>query len=430
MSTWTDRFRGHGVWAQLELLGPALDQAAAREELEPQAAEAIGRLRYALTFIGGRLAAADPALVHIGPLDNIANTVQSATNEVQQFIANGTIGHLVNANSHADTALANVATINVPSLPDDLRSLREAAEHYRKTIEAALRSTRTSADSIQEDLEALKGRLSELASDVGAEKQRVSSVASDQQGQFSAAQDQRAREFADAHTARQDRFAKLIEDYTQKLADYNSEFKSQRDTVGREHESTIKDLTEQFKDRAATILSEIDEHRVQVEKLVGVIGNLGLTAGYQKAATEARNTSRLWQAVTVLSLGALIWIAYQAFLPMVGAQFTWPGFATRALILISIGALAAYAASQADKYLHSERRNRKLALELEALGPFLAPLPDAKQEEFRLAVGDRSFGREDLGPGKSDRSPATGLDVVIKSKELREFVAEIVRAAK
>lgn len=33
MSTWSDRFRGHGIWHQLELLGPALDQAASRPEL-------------------------------------------------------------------------------------------------------------------------------------------------------------------------------------------------------------------------------------------------------------------------------------------------------------------------------------------------------------------------------------------------------------
>lgn len=47
--------------------------------------------------------------------------------------------------------------------------------------------------------------------------------------------------------------------------------------------------------------------------------------------------------------------------------------------------------------MESERRNRKLALELEAIGPYLAPLPEERQLEFRLALGDRTFGREDDG---------------------------------
>jgi hypothetical protein len=77
------------------------------------------------------------------------------------------------------------------------------------------------------------------------------------------------------------------------------------------------------------------------------------------------------------------------------------------------------------------RRNRKLALELEALGPFLAPLPTELQDKFRLEIGDRSFGRQDLGLGRrGEKSPATVVDVLSWSKEFREFVIEIVKATR
>ena len=68
------------------------------------------------------------------------------------------------------------------------------------------------------------------------------------------------------------------------------------------------------------------------------------------------------------------------------------------------------------------------APKLEAIGPYLAPLPADKQESFRLQIGERTFGRDEMTLGRrySEKSPATVLDVMMKSKELRDFVAQIV----
>lgn len=68
-----------------------------------------------------------------------------------------------------------------------------------------------------------------------------------------------------------------------------------------------------------------------------------------------------------------------------------------------------------------------MALELEAIGPFLQALPEAEQQKFRLTIGDRSFGRDD--------DPATGTSPtnvlqVLNSKEGRQLLAEILRLAK
>ena len=122
----------------------------------------------------------------------------------------------------------------------------------------------------------------------------------------------------------------------------------------------------------------------------------------------------------------LIGIACYMFYPAIQSQvvFSWTGFAGRVFISFTFGVLAAYAASQADKYQKIERYNRILALELDAIGPFIAPLPQEKQEEFRLTIGDRSFGHgEGASSGRDSKSPATAIDVLIESnKQLRSLL--------
>jgi len=193
-------------------------------------------------------------------------------------------------------------------------------------------------------------------------------------------------------------------------------------------------LNKEFVEVATKLRDEITERKEEVEKLVGVIGNLGVTSGYLKTANEAKNSIKLWQGITVAAMIGLIVIAIVAFLPAIGGTFSWGSFAGRVFISLTFGVLAAYAASQADKYQKVERQNRRLALELEAIGPFIAPLPTEKQEEFRMTIGDRSFGHGDGPSGGGDaKSPANLIDILLQSKDSKEFRAlltDIIKAVK
>lgn len=431
MSTWTDRIQSHPVWQQLETLGPAVDQALGREVVTPAASAGLNRLKTLVAFTGKRLSAADSTLIPPAPLDNLASALQSATTEVQNFVANGNEGHVVNANSHADSALVHIAQIVVPVSSKEMAGLREAANAYRTALETNQRTAQGDLSSFQANLAGLQEQLTSLSSDVSTEKQRLSSLASEHQSQFSAAQETRSKDYLEAQTARQDKFAALIADYTQRLTEQTADFGRQRDLLAQAQKDEIAALTANYRDAAAKLLGEIQEHRAQVEKLVGVIGNLGVTSGYQKTANEARFTARVWQGIALASLSAIIAIAFKAFLPLVEGSFTWEGFAGRVFVSLTVGVLAAYAISQADKYQQVERRSRKLALELEALGPFLASLPTERQDDFRIRVGDRSFGTtDDLIDSHSTDSPKSVLDVAFKSKELSALIVNVIKATK
>jgi hypothetical protein len=69
-------------------------------------------------------------------------------------------------------------------------------------------------------------------------------------------------------------------------------------------------------------------------------------------------------------------------------------------------------------------------LELEAIGPYLAPLPTDEQNKFRIQIGDRSFGREDdTGHKPRRKSPVSVVDL-LKSKEGQEVFELLMELAK
>jgi len=361
--------------------------------------------------------------------------------------------------------------------PDETGALRDAALAYRQGVESQLKVVHAALSQTRTEAEGLRAKLAELATDVGTERQRVTTTISEFQSQFSAAQEARNKEHTEGQGKRQEAFATLLSeaqaqfataqdsrnkdhaesqakrqevfaalegDYQKRLAEQNAAFEANRVSTSQAYQSHIDGLKAEYAASAKGILDAMEKQKADVEKLVGVIGNLGVTSGYLKTANAARTQTWIWQGATVASLLSMIGFAYKAFLPVLdhatssvlgngqalqsaSPGMSWLGFATRVLLTITVGVLAAYARSQADKNQEIERRNRKMALELEAMGPYLAPLPLEKQHEFRLSMGDRSFGKDDTVPSGATPSPATLLDV---GSTYIDKVTELLKAAK
>jgi hypothetical protein len=319
-----------------------------------------------------------------------------------------------------------------------------------------------SSNNLTATVASIQASLNQLASSIQSEQQKLSQIASDQQGQFSTAQEARNKEFTEglrvgnesltklvteyqsqfstaqetrraenaaAELTRQTKFNDTIAEFSKKLAEQDADFTIQRKAFLSAKESDLADLVSQYKDEATKVLEEIEEKQKHVEKLVGVIGNLGVTSGYLRVANQSRLAMWLWQAATLGSLVTLAIVAYRTLNVLEGhdGQFNWGGFAARALVLVSLGVIAGYSGIQGDRLFGEERRNRKLALELEAIGPYLAPLPVEEQNKFRLQIGERSFGQEPESHLQR-KSPTSAMDLV-NSKEVKDLVKFAIETA-
>ena len=485
MSQWKDRITNHPVWAQFKSLSPVIDQALAKEGMDAPSIESLERLRAVVIFTEHRLASADASLSDPRTLDKINASLATVLGEVQAFVGDNNASHLTAAQTHADEIVIAAAAVLVPVSIHDLSAINRFVSAFRNTLDKHLsealaknQEIKSQSDDSNAALRTLAARIVEESAKIAAvvvehqkqfaadqtaraseftsaqterqtnftakttefqtlfstaqteRQEKYSATAGEQAAQFTKVQQERAAEHAEAHQTRQTKFDALIGDYTKKLADQDALFTEQRGKAEKESADALLALKTQHQAEAQRILDAMGVRKSEVEKLVGVIGNLGVTSGYLKTANHARAAMYVWQVLTVVSLGALIYFAYLiAFTPQVPDAAFVQGLATRVFLSITVGVFAAYAARQADKASIAERKNRKLALELEALGPYIAPLPVEMQNKFRADLGERSFGVPDeVGQKAADNSPSpvNAIDL-LKSKEGRDLVAEIVK---
>jgi hypothetical protein len=462
MSEWTSRITEHRIWNLMKDYGPILDDALKIDDIEPTTEESIRRLKAVLTLSGKRLGAAEPLTVSPSALDSIAGAMETQKSEIAAFITDRNPAHVVNANVAADTVSMLLAQIPSIERPEELISLMQAVTSYRTSIEEQMRASTVSRSESKAQIDSLTAGLAQLQGQLEGERQKIAAQAaeyqkafadaqdsrsktfgetilkiqenltktlSDQQGQFSVAQENRNAQFTSAERDSQKRFADLLADYTKRLSDRDTEFGKEQNAATLAAQEKLSELNESYQREAKKILEKVNQHREEVEKLVGVIGTLGVTSGYQTTANRSRHSMWFWQGVTVAAMCGLVYFAYRAFLPSIQADFRWESFAARVFLTITVGVLAAYAGTQADRFFHMEKSNRKLALELAAIDPFIALLPQDEQYKFKLEIGRRSFAQEEAIDTRNERSPATTLDL-LSSDQMKQFLELVAAVSK
>lgn len=403
---------------------------------------------------------------HIVVANQNADAVLPPLSQIPGVYSPEELGSLVEATSEY-RALVRKALSEARQEVEQLNSLAEEGQaKLKETSDGELAKLQSRLDNYSAEfgskLDSIQANLAQLASSLQIEQQKLSQIATDHQGQFSSAQEARSKEFSEslravnesvtrlitdyqsqfssaqdarsaentaAELARQKAFNDTIAEFIKKLAEQDAEFTKQRTAFVLASETDLGTLVSDFKVKGTEIVDDLEKKQTYVEKLVGVIGNLGVTSGYLRVANQSRWAMWLWQAATVGSMITLSIVAYKTLHAVEGqnGQFSWVSFAARVLVLLSLGVIAAYSGIQGDRLFTEEKRNRKLALELEAIGPYLAPLPVEDQNKFRIQIGERSFGREpDLQ--FHGKSPTSVVDLA-NSKELRELVKFAVETA-
>lgn len=506
MSQWVDRTRNHRIWGLLKSTGPDIDRALERESITPDAIDSLERLKTVLAICGKRLAATDSVLVLPNTIETLATHLAEMQANIRGFASAGDISLLNAANANADSALVQLPQIVGPETSEDLTTISQAAAEYRATLERHLKEVFDRYGTVAEKIANSEAKLAAIEASITTEQQRLSTILSEQQSQFSAVQDKRATNFsaslneqatkftaaftefqtqfttaqntrettfADFQRTSSDKVASLIAAAETQLAKNDEHYVEVLAATSKNYEDRLGELQKGYADKAGEILALIQKNKKDVEGLVGVIGNLGVTSGYQKTANSAKRMMYFWQSMTSLSLVGLISVAILTAFPSLGEKLLgqdfnhrtsmtatvqadkdsvatkaegktgmsmpsestadmlfYQGLATRIFLALTFGIFAGYAGRQASHFMGIERKNRKLALELEALGPFIEPLSTDERSKFRIQVGERSFG---VPENESDKhkgdDPVSAFDL-FRSKEIREFIVDLYNKAK
>jgi len=396
MTVFDDRFANHAVFATLKTLRTQLE--AAEEHLSTtDLQEAHARLGQVADYVERILNAAEPALTSKALLDALNTSLQNAANEVQAFMNTNQPARLIgNANNNADAALQQVASLNVPLVPSDVEGLRDDVTNFRRSAGQHLRNLEgdiaKAKASLEEQVQQTQQSIRQTGHQIQAKltevenaKQAVETSRQHFQSQFSEAQDRRSTEYSRAVDERTKQLQEFINDAQDKL------------------DAELKALTE----KAGEYLKELEDRRAEVQKVVGAIGADALSGGFNKTALAEARAANLWRWIGVALFLLAIAAAALLFGPLHQAtELTRIG--AKAVIVVPLIGLGTYAFKESGRHRRVQWRNRRLALELASIDPYLALFEDGDRNTVKKELIERWFAQPE-SPLKDDSYSPSAL---------------------
>ena len=384
--------------AGLELVG--LDSSAWPEPKQRQRLEAV--LVYAQTI----LAAADPDLIS----EASATDLEQA---LGQILADPTETP-PNAVTHGDRLLDSLARLPVARGHQAEQAAKKSAATFQRSAQQRLAALRS-------EFEVTKSELQTIETSILARKDEVDSTIEERRTEISTKIDTLQSEFREKLAE----FAAQIENertaFSELRTSQTQTFESSQAEHATETREAFADFQGKFEVLVNAARTEVDQRVAEIRRmesessdLVGAIGLAGTAERYGEEVAEQKKVADWWRRGTVvLALTAVIGVVFAIAEKHPAAET----FAGKLALSIILGGIATYAARQSSYHRKREQHARDLQLELTAFSPFIEPLAADQQEEERVIMARKTFGKTTAAPTPEEEPGLTALSFALRRKQ-------------
>lgn len=344
----------------------------------------ILRLERVLGYAGVVIETSDPDLLSDGTFNQISEGLAQIINNPA---AAGT-----NSGPWASAILDAVGRLPTAHDRDVEQEVKAAAANFKRSasqrlagLEEDIAETKSAAGERRAELE---GQLTELRGAIDDEKARLGQLGTEQTETFREAQGRRAEE-VESHTGQLD--------------------------------AQIEGATTSAAEKVDAQVREMDRVKEEMTDLSGAVALVGTSERYGTEAKTQFWAANFWAALTiVLALLAVVAAAHAA-----GADNPdETEFIGRLAIGAILAGISRYTAIQSSRARGREKEARAVQLDLSAFGPFIEPLERAQQEEERVIMTRKTFGKargQDLGEDDPGPMPLSHLMQRRKAKNMTEL---------
>lgn len=394
MNPFIARYQNHEVHQILRDLDEDIQKVTISLE-EPEQRFAYARFLRVVRYCRRALAGADAILTTMIPLDHLNGQVNTLREQHQAFLSDKNWQTLGTA---TDALLDELLRLPRPTGAIDTKDWGLQLEDYRKLAETSLEDVnkhveeiQTRCQDIQEQLQGFDTQLQQQNAAFETQKGRLDQLISDEQNRFLQSEQARTQSLQDEQNHRDQGFQQLHSGLQGEIDSLIDATKEKTDSLIIEQDT-----------KANQYLATLQEHEEHAKRIIGIIGNIGVTGNYQKIADREWKQAELFRWIAIASFafmaGIVVWVVWS----VQAKDFNWQIALFRVGVALALVAPAIYCARESSRHRALETRNRRIELELASLNPFLEQLPQEKVHAIIEGLTSEYFGNQIENPdGKS-----------------------------
>lgn len=391
MSNWEEAFNSHAIHENLRTLKENLD-ALPQQQGNLPFLNSRNRINQILDYLNLRLRNTNPALVQKQHLDTISKHLQGITSEINAYKSDNNLDRIIiNSINSAEATLPPSVHIPIVSTEETTESFSKIVSETYENAKQFISEILTSKEGFEKEIHELKklienqGKtIQDQANTIDKQKERLDSNISEFQKQFSTAESKRS-----------ERFSSTIEDLKKNHETLIQKTQEEIEKGKVDTSKKFEALEKELKDSSSNTIKYLDTKMEEAKKLVGIIGNIGVTGNFNTIANQERTVANWLRGIAIFLMVATASLYGWSFWDHLKNEISWTTTLFRILGVIIFLAPAFYCAQESRKHRKNEILNRKFELELASIDPFLEKLPEDKRNELKAELTQKMFGQRD-----------------------------------
>ena len=207
-----------------------------------------------------------------------------------------------------------------------------------------------------------------------------------------------------------------------------SEYQKETDKLLKSHKSSMNSLeaaaeqefkelnlkTESIREAFDSTLKDLNAKSVQMDELLEQSANRTMAQDYDSSASNERKAADRLRYGSIGCMIIIIGIVCYSFYDSTHSGFDWESSIFRTVLVFILSIPAAYLSRESTKHREQQYNYHHTALDLKAITPYIASLPEADQNRIKISIAERIFASRQTNVAKQESFPLNTQDLMME----------------
>ncbi|ENO1175082.1 hypothetical protein M2G83_20235 [Vibrio vulnificus] len=213
-------------------------------------------------------------------------------------------------------------------------------------------------------------------------------------------------QISNSHMIFDERIKKLLAEGEQRALKLEGKLKSIED----DYKSKLNSLGTLY-DEA---LKNVEDKNTQLNQVLGEVSSRVIAQDYEKSAEEEMKTANWLRYTSIFCMFLIVVVVGYSFWESTQSRFELSSSGFRIVLAFLLSVPAAYLARESTKHRQQQYAHLQTALDLKAISPYLASLPEIEQHKIKAEMANRIFAPKDMTVHASDSYPINTHELVME----------------
>lgn len=158
----------------------------------------------------------------------------------------------------------------------------------------------------------------------------------------------------------------------------------------------------------------IESSKSEINDILGHVSGRAIAGDYEKSAADEKVMADWLRYGALACMALIVLVLGSAVAATITSEFEWPRFLSRVSLVFLLSIPAAYLARESAKHREQQYQHQQTSLDMKAVSPFLASLPEDERHKIKAAIASRIFSGKDFSKAGSDPYPINTHEILME----------------